>query len=48
MPSRDHDHGPTAVYSKVEVENDEGSTQKTEIPQLVLKEGERWEIGKPR
>lgn len=43
-PSREHDHGPTVVYSKAEVENDEGSTQKTEILQLVLKEGERWEM----
>lgn len=48
MPSKDHDHGPTAVYSKVEVENDKGSTQKTETLQSVLKEGEGWEIGKPR
>lgn len=44
MPSREHDHGPTVVYSKAEVENDEGSTQKTEILQSVLKEGKRWEM----
>lgn len=44
MPSREHDHGPTVVNSRAEVENDESSTQQTEILQSVLKEGERWEM----